>query len=187
MTKEVNFSLSFDGPFTGRMRLEDEAPAPVPDPIPPPPGPSPIPPTDEPVTMFAAGEIKLFVKDLDASPQCRALGGYLRGGVLTAWFEAGNLTGADGVVAIQPNKILDRIKFGGVGPKMVGPVVFHNDEGADWILGAAEWLEADTRKIGFRFRGADEKGHLMEARTTGTDYPFQFAYGVVVRFSIPLP
>jgi hypothetical protein len=185
----MKFSLTFDGPFTGQMRLEDEAPVPVPDPIPPPPEPEPIPPAPEgePVTMFAAGEIKLFVKDLDASPQCRALGGYLRSGVLTAWFEAGNLTGAEGIVAIQPNKILDRILFGGVGPKMVGSVVFHNDEGADWTLGAAEWLEPDKKRIGFRFRGADEKGHLMEARSTGSDYPFQFAYGVVVRFSIPLP
>lgn len=146
--------------------------------------PQPPAPADEPVTLFDPGDIKLFIKDLDASPQCRELGGYLRGATLTAWFEAANLTGNDGVVALQPNKILDRVKFGGVGPKMVGSVVFRNDSGEDWMMGAAEW---EGTRIVFRFPHTDGKGHLMEATSVGSDFPRQFQYGVVVRVTISLP
>lgn len=154
----------------------------------PQPEPSPSPDVDDIITLFNPEDVRVHIKDFDASDQCRARGGYYRNGMLTIWFDAPNLVGNDGRVYILPVGVYDRFRYGGVGRLMRGLATYCNDMGEDELLGEARWADAPHGKaIICRFHRKDGKVSTMEVKSVGEDIPYQFQYGVNVRLSIPMP
>lgn len=143
------------------------------------------------ITMFEPEDVKVFVKDENITPQLSRVGGELRGTNLTMWLDDpdGRLDSKDFRFPITfiPQKILNEIKFGGVGPLMRGSATVSNNDGKDNSLAACTWVRAShaENRMGVVVLISPDKSPRLAALKP--DYPWNSQQGTHVRLTIALP